>query len=287
MVLLLSLRPYLAVAVAFGVVAWAVYPWARRMSVRQWAVLGITAVGLSVALLVTHPRRLEFAAHEMLYRQTVTRMETLGRLYTDEPADASNLPIRPGSAVAVADPQNGWLLTGVLQNFTAPDVAQVAFTDESIRQVPLAQITLLQSATIPPLQLLAWAGPDLFSFLLGTSTSSDSNNAGWIADALVWDALLLAACVAAWRTRVNVREWLYPLCVVGGTVLALVAIPGAPGNTDRHRSTQTVPLLVVLAAGLAASRLSSPRAGGLNVTNTTTSAIREPTAAASRTRSAR
>jgi drug/metabolite transporter (DMT)-like permease len=67
--------------------------------------------------------------------------------------------------------------------------------------------------------------------------------------ALAWDAVVLLAALAAVRLRLNPREWLFPLCIVAATVLALIAVPGAPGNADRHRATQTIPLLLVLASG--------------------------------------
>jgi hypothetical protein len=286
-VLLLSLRPYLAVAVAVGVVAWLAYPWFRRRSRTHLACIGAGIVAVVLGAVVIQPRRLDFAAHELLYRQTVTRMETLGRLYFEVPPDVSRLPIRPGTAVAVADPATGWLSTGVLQDFSAPDVARIAFTDESIRDVPLADVMLLQSAPIPPLQLLAFFWPDLLGFLGGSSTTADANSPVWVANALLWDVLACVALVAAWRTRVGLREWLFPLCVVGGTVLALVAIPGAPGNADRHRTTQTVPLLVVLACGLAVSRREARALDESRVVTTISNAASEPTAALSRTRSAR
>ena len=41
--------------------------------------------------------------------------------------------------------------------------------------------------------------------------------------------------------RLSLREWLLPLCVVAGTIAALVAIPGDPGNAERHRATQAAP----------------------------------------------
>ena len=84
----------------------------------------------------------------------------------------------------------------------------------------------------------------------------------WVADALAWDALLIAAVLGGIRARVPLRDWLFPACIVLGTVAALVAVPGAPGNDDRHRASQAVPLLAVFAAGWLASRRESPAMAG-------------------------
>ena len=137
LVILLSLRPYLGDALAAGVLAWAAYPLVRRLSRRSATVLVASATLLVVAFSVQQARRIDFATHELFYRQTVTRMETLGLLYTDQPPDSDNLPMKPGTAVALANPRTGWLLGGVVQDFVGPDVVRVAFTDQSIRNLPM------------------------------------------------------------------------------------------------------------------------------------------------------
>jgi hypothetical protein len=289
-VVLLSLRPYLGGALLVGVLAWAAYPYVRRLSRGNRVLLGGAIVALGVLILISQARRIDFAAHDLLYRQTVTRVETLGRLYTDTPGDATNRPIRLGAAVAMADPQSGWLLTGVVAEYPAWDQVRVAFTDESIRDVPISAVVLMQDAQIPPLQLIAWIGPNTMSFLTGTSMTSDSSNPSWVVSALVWDLLVLVALVACVRERISPSHWLFPLCVIGGTVLALVAIPGAPGNADRHRTTQTVPVLVVLASGLLSSSLLRARSTwreGAIVTTSSSNPPSAPTPAISRMRSAR
>jgi hypothetical protein len=250
----LSLRPYLGGGIALAALAWAAYPLVRRHARPVLAVAGASLVVLVGALLVIQPRQLDFAIHELLYRQTVSRMETLGKLYSDEPPPNQDQPIRPGVVVAVGDPRNGSLLTGIVQEFQGPTTVRIAFTDETVREVPVGDVELIQSVQIPPLQLAQRLGPDLLDFLAGLSTTSEPSSPVWIATALAWDALLISAALATVRLRVGPQEWLFPLCIVGVTVLALIAVPGAPGNGDRHRATQTVPLLLVLASGLLWSR---------------------------------
>ncbi len=287
LVLALSLRPYLGGAIALGVVAWWMYPFLRRLSFRSAALLCAGALAIVVVGGVSQARRLDYAAHELLYRQTVTRMETLGRLYTDSPPPTENLPIKPGKAVGLPDPRTGWILGGIVQDLDGTDMARVAFTDESIRDVPLSQIVPIESTSIPPLQLVAWVVPNLTSYLAGTSATSEPSSPVWIAASLARDALLLATVIAIWRLRLSPREWLYPLCIVGGTVLALVAIPGAPGNAERHSATQMVPLLVGLASGLVLDWERSRRAVGLAVASIRTRPATEAAPASSRIRSAR
>ncbi|MBV9581200.1 MAG: hypothetical protein JO057_21675, partial [Chloroflexi bacterium] len=287
LVVTLSLRPYLGGAIVVGVLAWAVYPSVRRLRLPGLAVLGACATAVVVVMVVILSRRIDYATHELLYRQTMTRMETLGRLYTDQPPATTDLPIKPGAAVGLVDPSSGWILGGVVQGFPSNDVARVAFTDESIREVPFSQLVPLQSTRIPPLELVAWVGPNLASYLLGTSMTTEPNSPVWIALALVWDVLLGLAIVSVVRRRLPAREWLFPLCIVGGTVLALIAVPGAPGNADRHRATQTVPLLLVLATGLLADWELATRASGLAVARMRMSPAKDTAPASSRMRSAR
>jgi 4-amino-4-deoxy-L-arabinose transferase-like glycosyltransferase len=287
LVILLSLRPYLGGALAVGVLAWAAYPLLRKLSRRALTALVTGAAVVGVVFAVQQARRIDFATHELFYRQTVTRMETLGLLYTDQPPDTENLPMKPGTAVALADPHTGWLLGGVVKDFVGPDVVRVAFTDQSIRELPLKDLVPVQSANIPPLQLVASVLPGVGSYLVGTSVSSDSTSLAWVVPAVATDALVVLAIAAGLRSRLSPREWLFPLCIVGGTMLALVAVPGAPGNAERHRATQVVPLLLVLATGLLASRGASARASDRALSSMTTSPTSEPAPAISRMRSAR
>jgi hypothetical protein len=287
LVVSVSLRPYLGGAMLVGVILWAAYPYVRRARA-QYLALGAAAVVIAgAAVSVVFSRQLDYAAHELMYRQTVTRIETLGRLYTDERPQVFNEPIRPGVAVGLTDPNTGWVLGGVVQDLPQPDQAHVAFTDESIRLVPVDQLLPLQSTTIPPLELVAWFGPNLWSYLAGLSQTSDPTSPVWIAIALVWDALLVLAVVAAARRRLPASEWLFPLCIVAATTLALITVPGAPGNADRHRATQTVPLLIVFASPLLADWLRAMRFSGLAVPRASTRPATEAAAASSRMRSAR
>jgi hypothetical protein len=250
------------------------------------AVLGVCAMAAAVILLVMFGRRIDYASHELLYRQTMTRLETLGRLYTDEPLATSDRPMKPGTAIGLVDPSSGWILGGVVQAFPTNEVARVALTDETIREVPVSELVPLQSTRIPLLEQVAWVAPNLTSYLLGNSTTSDPSSPVWIALALIWDALLVLAVIGVVRRRLSPREWLFPLCILGGTVLALIAVPGAPGNADRHRSTQTVPLLVVFAAGLVADWEPSRRASGVAVATMRMSPATDAAPASSRIRSA-
>jgi hypothetical protein len=287
LVIVLSLRPYLGAAMLTGIAAWAAYPYIRRLHARGLVVLGAATVCAALIVAIVGGRKWDYAAHELLYRQTMTRLETLGKLYSDQPPATGDEPMRPGTAIGVTDPTSGWVLGGVVQSFPDDVTAQVAFTDDSTRLEPLADLVPLQSTTIPPLQLVAWIVPNLLGYLAGTSQTSEASNAVWVAMALVWDILLVLAAYAIVRTKMPAREWLYPLCIVAGTVLALAAVPGAPGNADRHRATQTVPLLLVLATGLLPDWERLRRASGRAVANMTTRPASEAAPASSRIRSAR
>jgi len=285
--LTLNLRAYLAGTIVLGVAAWAAYPLVRRLSARQVAA-GLVAVGLvGLGVAITNARRLDYLEHELLYRQTATRMETLGELYTGiKPLDPT-ATFKPGVAVATVDPSSGWLHPGLVRE-PAPDGALIVdFTDGTSRTVPPDQLELLQSTRIPPLQLFEWVGPNLLSFVTGVSTADETPNWIWVPASLLWDALLVVALVGLVRGRPAVRDVLYPACVVGGTVFVLLAVPGAPGNADRHRSTQTVPLLAVLAAGVVASSARPVRQSTLlAVSGASSSPPKAETPAISRSRSA-
>jgi hypothetical protein len=283
----LSLRPYLGGAMVVGVLAWAAFPYLRRVRVRYLPAAGAATVVAAAAFTIGYARQIDYAAHELFYRQTVTRIETLGKLYSDERPEYPMQPIRPGVAVGLTDPASGWVLGGVVQDLPTPDQARVIFTDETEQVVPIDQLLLLQSTNIPPLEYVAWVGPNLWSYLAGISQTSDASSPIWVGIALLWDSLLVLAVCGVVRGRLPVSEWLFPLCVVAATALALVTVPGAPGNADRHRATQTVPLLLGLASGLLASWAVRLRASGLAVPRASTRPATEAAAASSRMRSAR
>jgi hypothetical protein len=235
-------------------VGWALEPILRQQRARVLLVGAAALIGLGVVVGVAERRQLDYATHQLLYRQTMTRLEALGLLYVDAPPARGDLPMKPGTAVGVAEPGSGWILGGVVQDFEAPQVARVVFADTSVREVPVSELVPLQSTSIPPLQLLASLGPNLADFLLGSSPTGQGSSRAWTAAALAWDALFILAVAGLARARLTAREWLYPACIVAATTLALVAIPSAPGNADRHRTTQTIPMLVVFASGLAFAR---------------------------------
>ncbi len=282
-----SLRAYLAGAMVAGVGCWAAYPYLRQLRPRMLALLGAAVIVAGITVGVAREKEIDFAMHALLYRQTVTRVESLGRLYSDQPPSTVDLPMKPGTAVGLVQPGTGWILGGVLQGFDTPDVARVAFADESVRAVPFSELIPLESTKIPPLQLVAWFVPNLYTYLVGISPTSEPSNPAWIAIGLAWDALLVLAVMGCVRARLSPREWLFPLCVVVFTVLALIAVPGAPGNADRHRATQTLPLLLVLASGLISASAVSRRTAGLAVSTSSTRPPSEPAASSSRIRSAR
>ena len=77
------------------------------------------------------------------------------------------------------------------------------------------------------------------------------------------------------------------MIAAGGTIAALSIIPGAPGNAERHRATQTVPLLLVLASEVLASRGRVPWLAGRAVTRPTSMPSNATTAVVSSRRSLR
>jgi hypothetical protein len=234
-------------------------------------------------------RQIDEAAHSLVYRQTVTHMEAMGRLYRDPRTidEKMLLPFRSGQAVAIADPSKaGWVLAGLIDQAAGPGMIIVDFTDGSNRIVPAADLVLLESAVIPPAQLFEWVVPSALAVFVGLPDSGEAKLA-WVADAVLWDVLLVLSLLGGVRARIPVREWLFPACVVLATVGALIAIPGSPGNAERHRATQTVPLLLVFASGLLSA---VPRRGwasaGRPVTRASSMPPSESAAAASSIRSA-
>lgn len=288
-VLLGTLRTYLAVAVGVGAVAWLVYPYVRRQRPRTVLVAASALVVLAGLIAVGQARRIGEIEHELFYRQTVTRMETLGLLYRDpQPTDRTiQLPFRPGTTIALTNPQTGWLLPGLVRDSAEPGFVNVSLIDDTSRRVPIAEVVLLQDANIPTLQLFSWLVPSGLAVFAGLPATSKPPSLVWVASALAWDVLLVAGALGLALSRLTLRQWLFPLCVVVGTIAALVAIPGDPGNAERHRATQTVPLLLVFASGLLSSRAWARSSAGRPVpiaNNIPTSAT---TAVASNRRSAR
>jgi hypothetical protein len=283
LMLLASLRPYLAGAVLTGVVGWAAWPFIASRSKRALALGAAVTLVVCGGLALQQARHIDQAAHELVYRQMTTRMETLGMLYHDLNPNSPPVeqPFGPGAPVAVVDSASGWLLTGLVQEPLGPGKVAVAFTDGSIQTRDIADLVLLQSAPLSPLQIVASLGPGLVSFISGSVGIGDPGSLAWSADALAWDVLFVLALVGGIRARVPFREWLFPACVVLGTVAALVSVPGAPGNDDRHRASQTVPLLAVFAAGLLASRRRPALDPGPADSTATRSPTRAPTAAIS------
>jgi len=288
-VLLATLRTYLAIAVGVGVLAWLAYPYVRRQRARRVLLAGLGLAALTSLVAVGQSRRLDEAVHELFYRQTVIRMETLGRLYRDQlPTDSIvHLPFRPGAAIALTDPQTGWLLTGLVQDSSEPGVVTVSLTDDTVQRVLISDVVLLQDARIPTLQLFSWVVPSALAVFAGLPTTTRAVNLVWVPAALAWDGLLVLGVLGLVRSRLLLRDWLFPLCVIGGTIAALIAIPGDPGNAERHRATQTVPLLLVLASGFLASRRFAIAMAGRPVNSLATMPANATTTVGSGRRSAR
>jgi hypothetical protein len=285
-----GLRPYLAGAVGLGVVAWAVYPYLARQSPRVVVPIGAAIVILGIGFGILQARRIDEAAHQLVYRQMTTRMETLGRLYSDPKPDEppQEPPFGPGAAVAIPQPGTDWILAGLVQEPLGPGRVLVAYVDGSIRPERIADLWLLQSAPLSPAQILSSVGPGLVNFAAGTTPGeTDSGSVVWVLDAIAWDVLLVLGVLGGIRARIPLRTWLFPMCVVLGTTAALVAVPGAAGNVDRHRASQTVPLLVVFASSWWLSRRKELDAGGLSPSSPAINASSALTPANSRRRSLR
>jgi hypothetical protein len=284
--LLATLRPYLAGALTLGVIGWAVWPLIPRRSPRVLAGAAAAVVVLGLGVAALQARRIDESAHQLVYRQLTTRMETQGRLYRDPiPNDPPyEPPFRPGAAVATIDPDSGWISPGLIERPLGPGVVLVGFPDGSEQRLPITELTLLQSAPLTPLQLLLSLQPGLITFLSGTSDAGDPG-LGWVADSLAWDVLFIVAITGGIRARIPVRDWIFPASIVLGTAMALIAVPGAPGNDDRHRASQAIPLLVVFATGWLVSRRLASLESGASVSSATSMPMIAGTAASSRTRS--
>jgi hypothetical protein len=258
--LLAGLRPYLGGAAAVGVVGWAVYPWLARQSRRTLVAGGLVALLVVGGIAWRQARFIDQAAHELVYRQMTTRIETLGKLYheVDPNALPPEPPYGPGAPVARVLP-SGWLQTGLVQKTLGPGLVLVAYTDDTVQAEHTAELVLLQSAPLAPLQIAASLLPGFVNFATGSGGGFDSGGLVWIVAALAWDVLFVLAIVGGWRARIPVRDWLFPTCVVLGTVAALVSVSGAPGNDERHRASQAVPLLLVFATGLLTTRAAAER----------------------------
>src|SRR5262249_31625845 len=157
--------------------------------------------------------------------QMTTRMETLGQLYHDPvPGSApQEPPFGPGAAVATVDPVTHWISPGLIVEPRGPGRVRGAFMDGSQQELAITDLTLLQRAPLSPTQPAAGVGPGLVSFLGGPSGTAAPSGLGWTADAVAWDILFVVAVAGGLRARVPWRDWIFPTCIVLGTVAALIA----------------------------------------------------------------
>lgn len=252
--LLWGLRPHLLPMVGLALALALAVPRLRRLPPGTLALVVLACLGLAAGFAATQGARVQQATQAVAYKQTATRLEALGRLYFPAPEGPpqGNVPLPVGSLV-VEEVSSGGALAGVVQAMPAPDARLVAFTDQSLRVVPVASLRPFQAVPVSAARLLEGLGAGLATVFLGASDapSEPASRLIWIADALTWDLLLLAAALGAWRARLRLAQLVFPAVVVAGTLLVLVVVPGAAGNAARHRTVQTAPLLLVLAAGLA------------------------------------
>lgn len=289
LLLMASLRPYAAGAVAIGVLIWAAWPHLEGRSVRFLAVSAAVGVVLCAGVALSQWRHIDEGAHQLVYRQLTTRMEAMGLLYHDPPPDDGphEWPFGPGAAVALVAPGGSWITPGLIQQSLGPGRVLVGFPDGSQSEEQISDLTLLQSAPLTPWQLITSIVPGLTSFLSGTPVSGDESSWVWTADALAWDVLFVLGVVGGIRSRLPLREWLFPASIVLGTAAALIIVPGAPGNDDRHRVAQTVPFLVVFAIGALLRRRPVTPGDGVSLSSAISSPTTAGTAANSRLRSLR
>ncbi|HEX2186962.1 MAG TPA: glycosyltransferase family 39 protein [Chloroflexota bacterium] len=255
---LAGLRPYVFVLALLGLAAWAAYPALRRRDPHLLGVLALVGGGLTLAAVLLLPGQAEGLLRSLAYRQATTRMETLGKLYVRDPEFR---PYGRGSLVVLRESQAGRSLAGVIQEHASPNSEVVAFTDRTIRTVATGDLIPFQQASVPLSQVLGDTLPQALMVLVGYSDASPSAPVTlvWVADALAWDVLLVLAMRGIWRGGAGARSGLFPLVMAIGTIAALAALPGAPGNAARHRAAQTAPLLIVLAVGLWPARPSRLR----------------------------
>lgn len=280
LLLLAGVRPYVAGAVALGVLAWAAWPVLARISPWLLAVGGIILAASLGGLAMGEARDVDEFAHELVYRQLTTRMEMLGLLYHDMDPNAppQEPPFGPGAAVAIVDSGSGWVTPGIIEKPLGPGLVLVDYMDGSASPRRIADLTLLQSAPLQPIQVAATVLPGIMSFVTGTSGAGDPSSVVWTADAIAWDLLFVLALTGGIRARIPVRDWIFPAAIVLGTAAALIAVPGAPGNDDRHRSGQAVPFLIVFAVGWLRARQAAVSGAkvGSTVARTLEAGLRSP-----------
>jgi hypothetical protein len=289
LLLMASLRSYAAGALAVGILGWGAWPVFAHRS-RRFLVTSAVAAGLlCVGLAVSQWRHIDEGAHQLVYRQLTTRMEAIGQLYSDPIPDEPppEPPFGPGAAVALVDPNSNWITPGLIEHALGPGRVLVGFTDGSQSEHQISDLTLLQSAPLSVAQIISSFGPGLVAFVSGTSVAGDESSLGWTADALAWDVLLVLAVLGAIRVRLPAREWILPASIVLGTAAALIVVPGAPGNDDRHRANQALPFLVVFATAWLVGRGSKASPGGASVSSASSSPMTAGTADSSRMRSLR
>ena len=94
-----------------------------------------------------------------------------------------------------------------------PCTVLVAYSDDTLQIERTSDLTLLQSAPLAPLQIVASLGPGAAKFLTGSDGSFDGSSPIWIAAALAWDVLLVLAVLGGVRAKIPTREWLFPACI--------------------------------------------------------------------------
>ncbi len=257
LLLLAGLRWYAFLLAALGLLAWAAWPWVRRRPRLLLGAAGLGAATLALALAVAQPSALDQLTRTVAKRQAMARLEALGTLYVDQP---ESTPLGRGALVALDEPRAPGPLLGVVQQHAGPDTELVAFTDQTQRLVPTRALTPFAAVRLPPWQPLQELPENSVAVLAGYAPGRGQvwSQAAWIADALLWDGLLLLALLAVWRWRHHPRPFLFPLALVLGTLAVLAVVPGAPGNAARHRAAQATPLLLVLASAALAPAVAPP-----------------------------
>jgi len=260
------------------VLAWGVPPLRTLSDEASVSSRGRRAV--MIVLLLTPGTPIDSATHELFYRQTSHALKRSAG-YIRRATGDGGLPMKPGAAVAVADPAQRWLLGGVIQEFNGPDLVRVAFTDESIRVVRPRRGAHPIGAHPRCSLSRGLCEPGELSH--GTSLTAK-------AAARYGSALPRVGCPLRPRhsgggaRRLSHASGCFH-CASWAVRLALIAGPGAPGNGDRHSATQTLPLLLVFAAAAGLTRVARASSGRAVRSMSTSPSTRTP--AASRMRSAR